>query len=393
VSLFALESFNPGQRRSLEALLLSAKLPLATTDQAGVTHILVSVAAEQSRLKETYPSAEIVAVDCSQLHELPDRLRKLGQAQTPVVRQELIGTSRQIEAVRKTIALIATSDVTVLITGETGCGKECAARMVHRLSKRNKMPLIALNCAAIPDTMLEGELFGYEKGAFTGAIKAYPGKVKLADGGTLALDEIGDLSQQGQAKILRAIETHEFYRLGSSKLDHFNARLVAMTNVDLASACMHNTFRKDLYYRLAVAEINLPPLRERREDILPIAQHFLAKSSHVITANAADALQSYSWPGNVRELNNVMILAALTSTNDIIDVQSLPKHVQANQLPHRPNHSFSEKQLLLDALKTSHGNKSMAAKTLNWSRMTLYRKLEMHHIAPNAVDVTKHVTT
>jgi DNA-binding NtrC family response regulator len=391
MGLFAIESFAPDQRRNLEALLLSAKIQIAKSGQSGVTHVLVHAGAGPQNFDQTYPDAEIVYVEMAHLLGLPDRLRKLNQAAQHPVRQELIGLSPQIEAVRKTIALIAGSDVTVLITGETGCGKECAARMVHRLSNRSTMPLVALNCAAIPDTMLEGELFGYEKGAFTGAIKAYPGKVKLADGGTLALDEIGDLSPQGQAKILRAIETHEFYRLGALKPDRFDARIVAMTNVNLETACTNNTFRKDLYYRLAVAQVHLPPLRERREDILPLARHFLRKSSHNIAPDAADALQSYCWPGNVRELNNVMVLAALVCPGGSITAKSLPPNVHGVASPSGGIRPIMEKQLLLDALKSAGGNKSVAAKSLKWSRMTLYRKLEIHHIANDAKGVTQHL--
>ena len=390
MSLFAILCSNSEQRRRIEALLLSTKFPIAKDGQDGVTHVLV--ADKTLPFESNYPDAEIFFIDATELDGLPAKLRKLMQQPAAAEIQELIGTSPQIETVRRTIAMVAESDATVLITGETGCGKECAARMVHRLSHRNAMPLVALNCAAIPDTMLEGELFGYEKGAFTGAIRAYPGKIKLADRGTLALDEIGDLSPMGQAKILRAIETHEFYRLGAVKPERFNARIVAMTNVDLAGACANNTFRKDLYYRLAVAQVHLPPLRERPEDVLPLAHYFLRNTSHEIAADAADALQSYSWPGNVRELSNVMVLAGLGSSGGIIRASVLPPQFHIAVYAVGVPRSVSERERLLEALKLSGGNKSVAAKSLNWSRMTLYRKLETYHIAISPHGVTQHVT-
>ncbi len=392
MSVFALQCVSPAHRRSLEAALLSAKLPVARDGDPSITHVLIDSALLHDASRLDYPDAQVMLVDMSRLHELVDQLRGLRPPRTVPAQPELIGISTQIDAVRKTIAMIAASDVTVLITGETGCGKECAVRMIHRLSRRSQMPLVALNCAAIPDTMLEGELFGYEKGAFTGAIKAYPGKIKLSDGGTLALDEIGDLSPQGQAKILRAIETHEFYRIGGVKPERFNARIVAMTNVDLAAASASNGFRKDLYYRLAVAQIHLPPLRERREDILPLARHFLEKSTKEISEDAADALQSYLWPGNVRELNNVMMLAALQSAGHTLNVEALPAQVRQGQVLHRGASQFSERDRLIAALKAAGGNKSVAAKSLNWSRMTLYRKLEIHMIASDPIHVTRRVT-
>lgn len=392
MSLFAFACPNLEQRRSLELLLLSSKIPIARNGQDGVSHVLVVGKVEPSELSLCYPRAEIVFVDITRLNVLPAKLRKIMQQSSPVGTQELIGVSKQIENVRTTIAMVAKSDATVLITGETGCGKECAARMVHRLSGRNAMPLVALNCAAIPDTMLEGELFGYEKGAFTGAVRAYIGKIKLADRGTLALDEIGDLSPIGQAKILRAIETHEFYRLGALKPEHFNARIIAMTNMDLAASSASNNFRKDLYYRLAVAQVYLPPLRERREDILPLAEHFLRNGSHEIAADAADALQSYDWPGNVRELSNVMVLAVLGSPSGIIRANILPPQFHTIAFAVGTQQPHSERERLLDALKVAGGNKSVAAKSLNWSRMTLYRKLEIYHIATSTNSVTQHVT-
>ncbi len=392
MALFALDCVNPEHQRVLEAILLSSKLSVARGGQTGVTHVLADRNIQPYIVDNGYPGAEIVLVTPGDLHGLPERLRLLGASKVQAPAPALLGVSPQIEAVRRTIASIAPSDITVLITGETGCGKECAAQLVHKLSRRGTKPLVALNCAAIPDTMLEGELFGYEKGAFTGAIKSYPGKVKLADGGTLALDEVGDLSPQGQAKILRAIETHEFYRLGALKPDTFDARIVAMTNVDLRTACANNSFRKDLYFRLAVAQVHMPPLRVRPEDILVLARHFLAGSRHDIADDAADFLQSYEWPGNVRELRNVLQLAALQAQSDVIRAVAFST-ILCGAVPHHvASRPISERQRLIEALKAAGGNKSVAAKSLNWSRMTLYRKLEMHHLASSCGDVTSLVT-
>jgi DNA-binding NtrC family response regulator len=392
MALFALECVNPGHQRVLEATLLSNKLSVARTGQAGVTHVLVDRTIRPHEFDNSYPGAEFVTVALGDLRGLPERLRLLGTSTVQTAVPALLGVSPQIEAVRRTIASVAPSDITVLITGETGCGKECAAQLVHKLSRRGAKPLVALNCAAIPDTMLEGELFGYEKGAFTGAIKSYPGKVKLADGGTLALDEVGDLSPQGQAKILRAIETHEFYRLGALKPDTFDARIVAMTNIDLKTAYANNTFRKDLYYRLAVAQVHLPPLRDRPEDILVLARHFLAVSRHDIADDAADLLQSHDWPGNVRELRNALQLAALQVQSGLIRADAFSMILGSAGPRHVTSRPHSERQKLIEALKAAGGNKSIAAKSLNWSRMTLYRKLEMHHLASSRSDVTSHVT-
>lgn len=300
---------------------------------------------------------------------------------------ELIGDSAAMHAVRATIELVAPSDATVLITGETGTGKECATAMVRRLSRRAKGPLVALNCAAIPDELLEGELFGYERGAFTGAHKAYPGKLKLAHHGTLALDEVGDLSLIGQAKILRAIETREVFRLGGTAAERFDARIIAATNADLSQRVAAGAFRKDLYYRLAVALITLPPLRERREDIAALAAHFAERFGQKLgcgplafSDTAFDALCAHDWPGNVRELMNVIEIAALKAKRGVIGADHLGLQPAARVRMAMPPPE-AEKQRLVAALAACGGNKSLAAKRLQCSRMTLYRKLDRYHIA------------
>jgi transcriptional regulator with PAS, ATPase and Fis domain len=313
---------------------------------------------------------------------------------------ELVGASPAMRAVRDQIKLVAPSEATVLITGETGTGKECAARMVHRLSKRARGPFIAVNCAAIPNELLEGELFGYERGAFTGAIRAYPGKLKIAERGTLVLDEVGDLSLAGQAKILRAIESRELYRLGATSPERFDARIVAATNVELAARMEANFFRKDLYFRLAVACIHLPPLRERREDIGPLAQHFLqklARASHRVVdgfdSEAIETLSDHVWIGNARELRNVIEIALISSRGSIVKAGDLPAIPTNSSRAVRDSGGLpaNDRDKLLHTLAACGGNKSMAAKSLKWSRMTLYRKLERYGLEP-LKSVTPYVT-
>jgi DNA-binding NtrC family response regulator len=295
----------------------------------------------------------------------------------------LAGRSAALTAVRDYALRLAPSNVSVLVTGETGTGKDCLAVLLHRRGRRAGGPLVALNCAAIPDGLLEGELFGYERGAFSGAVAAYPGKLKLADGGTLLLDEIGELSLAGQAKLLRAIETREVYRLGATAPTHFDARIVATTNRDLRAEVEAGNFREDLFYRVAVARIELPPLRDRVEDIMPIARHLLrelaAASSLRVPAIASDVeavLEGHDWPGNVRELRNVIEIALVTCNGAEITAADLPPHL-APRAPAVPQVS-GELGVLLQALERAGGNKSVAAKALSCSRMTLYRKLARH---------------
>jgi DNA-binding NtrC family response regulator len=320
---------------------------------------------------------------------------RAGAAATPPP-SELVGESHAMRHLRATIAELAPSTATVLLLGETGSGKECAARMLHRLSGRATQPLVALNCAAVPDALLEGELFGYERGAFTGAVRAFPGKLKLADKGSLFLDEIGDLSGVAQAKILRAIEAREVHRLGAHKPESFDARIITATNVNLAARMDEGTFRADLYYRLAVAVIELPPLRHRREDIPALADHALARLSKAdghpakqFSQEALYRLCAHEWPGNVRELMNVVEVARLRSTGMSISAEALPlRQIMSlrpvpSVRPGLPASMRGERERILDALQASRGNKSMAALRLSWSRMTLYRKLEQHQISPS----------
>jgi len=297
----------------------------------------------------------------------------------------LVGNSVGTAALRAFVRKIAPTDATVLITGESGTGKDVVASLIHRQSRRAANPLVALNCAAIPDALIEGELFGYERGAFSGALAAYPGKLKLADGGTLMLDELGELSAAGQAKLLRVIETGESWRLGARAPTRFNARIIAVTNRDLRAEVRAGRFREDLYYRLAVSQLRLLPLRERPEDILPIAHHLLQRLSADagrrpprLDGAAASRLMQHAWPGNVRELRNALEIALINADGDNIGAADLPVTLEERaplSVPAHGTEDRDQRSLLVAALDDAAGNKSLAAQRLNCSRMTLYRRM------------------
>ncbi len=241
--------------------------------------------------------------------------------------EEIIGSSNKLKVVIDKIKKVASTDTTVLIRGETGTGKELIARSVHNLSKRNNKPLIKINCPAIPANLIESELFGHEKGAFTGAINNKVGKFKLADGGTIMLDELGDLPLESQAKLLRVLQEKEFETVGGTKTQNVDVRVIAATNRDLEEAVKEGAFRSDLYYRLNVFPIEIPPLRERAEDIEALGNHFinkyagkLGKSIRPINKKVLDKLKSYNWPGNIRELENVIERATILSPDNNLEI-------------------------------------------------------------------------
>jgi two-component system response regulator HydG/two-component system response regulator AtoC len=271
-----------------------------------------------------------------------------------------------------------------LITGETGTGKELVAELIHSNSPRRRNAFVCLNSTAIPDSLLESELFGYERGAFTGAVGTHRGKLALAHKGTLFFDEIGDISVSVQAKFLRAIEGKSVYRLGGENELAFDVRILSATNQDLDLAMRENRFRRDLYYRLNVIRIHVPPLRDRREDIPVLLEHYISQYNSSFglriegfTVEALSQLISYDWPGNVRELKNVVeaIFANLPSRQ--VDTAGLPACV-AKYLcnPSKP----AERDALLSALVATNWNKTRAADRLHWSRMTLYRKMAAYNI-------------
>ncbi|WP_457624600.1 sigma 54-interacting transcriptional regulator [Persephonella sp.] len=310
--------------------------------------------------------------------------------------REFIGVSDEMKKIFDLIRKYATNDYPVLIIGETGTGKELAAKAIHERSKRADKPFVVVNCAAIPDNLLEAELFGYEKGAFTDAFKRKIGRIEFADGGTLFLDEIGDMPIKMQAKLLRFLEDLSFTRIGGNEMIYANVRIIAATNVDLAEAVKEGKFREDLYYRLNVLTIHIPPLRERHEDILVLAKYFLNKYSREIGKNikgfspkAEEALMNYSWPGNVRELINVIRKAVVLTENSMISEKDLDLkkdnmqeyyRVSPSSLNLRENIEKLEKDLLKQAFIVSGGNISKMARLLGISRPKVYSLIEKHGI-------------
>lgn len=297
----------------------------------------------------------------------------------------MIGESQAMRNVKASLCRIASTDSNILITGETGTGKELAAEFVHRQSSRRDSPFITVNCAAIPDNLLESELFGYERGAFTGAESSRDGKLKAADGGTVFLDEIGDMSAFAQAKILRAIDSKEIQRLGGSGTS-VNVRIVAATNQELETLVREDRFRKDLYFRLNVARVHLPPLRERKEDLPPIVNHYMdyfnalfGRQVERLGDAAWEYFLAYDWPGNIRELKNLLEGIFIHTSSSEIQSAELPRHLRENcgQTPRLPE---DERKRLLSALMETDWNKSKAADKLRWSRMTLYRKIAKYRV-------------
>jgi len=305
----------------------------------------------------------------------------------------LVGSSPAMQQLFESIRQVAPEKATVLIAGETGTGKELVARAIHAGSPRSNGLFVAVNCAAIPHEMLESELFGHEKGAFTGAIKERIGKFELADGGTLFLDEITEMPMALQAKLLRALQENIIERVGGNRSIAVDIRVVAATNRDPREAIKDGKLREDLYYRLNVFRIDLPALKARKSDIPKLAQHFLAKRRVDISPEAIDALTRYDWPGNVRELENVLERAAIISGNQTV----LPKHLPTEMVSHAPARVSEasaavnslalppaietlERQLITEALAATQGNKSKAAKLLEISERSLWYKLSQYQM-------------
>ena len=334
--------------------------------------------------------------------DLISKNRALQQRLDDLLRQgAIVGTSPAFRRMMTLVEQVADSSATVLIQGESGAGKESVVRAIHERSPRRSGPFVAVNCAALPETLLESELFGYEKGAFTGAAGRKEGRFELADGGTLFLDEVADLSTVTQPKILRVLQEGEFERLGGTRTIRVDVRIVAATNQDLAQMVKEKRFREDLYYRLNVITITVPPLRERREDISVLAQHFLrvyaAKNNRRLeglTDDAVRRLEAYAWPGNVRELENVIERGVVLARGARVDVTDLPPEIAgATPLPEgvltiRIGTPLAEIEArLLDAtLRATKGNKTLTAKLLGIDPRTVSRKLERQDEAEDAAD-------
>jgi two-component system, NtrC family, response regulator HydG len=304
---------------------------------------------------------------------------------------QMIGSSPAYRRMLSLVEQVADSSATILIQGESGAGKELVARTIHERSGRRNGPFVAVNCAALPETLLESELFGYEKGAFTGAASRKEGRFELASSGTLFLDEVADLSLVTQPKILRVLQEGEFERLGGTRTIQVDVRIVAATNQDLSDMVKEKRFREDLYYRLNVITVRVPPLRERHEDIRLLAQHYLrvyaAKNGRKLEGfsnEALERLESYAWPGNVRELENLIERSVLLARKDRIDAEDLPEEVAGVKRPPRDAIlglvgtplAEIEQRLLDETLRITGGNKTQAAKLLGIDVRTVARKLE-----------------
>ncbi len=313
----------------------------------------------------------------------------------------LIGDSPEMHKVFRTIEKVADSDSTILIFGESGTGKELVARAIHYHSSRKDKPMIPVNCGAIPEELLESELFGHEKGAFTHAIRTRIGRFEMANGGTIFLDEIAEMSPQLQVKLLRVLQEQEFERLGGMRTIKCDVRIIAATNKDLEKAVDEGSFREDLYYRLKVIPIHIPPLRDRRSDIPLLIHHFLeqmnkAKKKDIkgISKEAVKVLTAYDWPGNVRELENVIERMVILAESDYLTVEDLPERIAKTQVSLKPisspipdegfslSHAVSEyeKQLIISALEKTGWVKNRAAKLLKMNRTTLVEKIKKQGI-------------
>jgi len=304
-----------------------------------------------------------------------------------------VGAAPRFEEVLELAETVAATDSTVLISGESGTGKEVVARYIHALSQRAGGPFLSVNCGALPESLLESELFGHVKGAFTGAVRDRDGLLVAAADGTFFLDEIGEMSPQTQVKLLRAIQEREVTPVGSTRAVPVDVRIIAATNRDLEEEMARGGFRSDLYYRLNVIQLHLPPLRERREDIPLLVRHFLQRKPgsgepRTVSEEAMDILTAYHWPGNVRELENALERAAVVSSGSVVGPDALPDRVReappprlgANDLPPNPTMEVVERAYILWVLQSEGGNKTRAADVLGIDPSTLYRKLNRYGI-------------
>jgi len=313
--------------------------------------------------------------------------------------EQIIGRSPAMQEVFDTLRQVAPSRATVLIQGESGTGKELVAHALHRLSPRSDNPFVAVHCAALSDTLLESELFGHERGAFTGATETRKGRFELADGGTLFLDEIGEVEPATQVKLLRVLEERNFERVGGMENIEVDTRLLAATNRDLRRMVDEGSFREDLFFRLNVVQITLPSLRERKEDIPLLLHHFLnqfreenGKELEGFTPEALEALTSYAWPGNIRELRNVIERMVVLARGDKLTVRDVPVEVREGQNSSKASGPLkgvtsmqeAEKRMIRQALDDNKGNRTLAAKQLGISRRTLHRKLNDYGLRDGA---------
>ena len=328
------------------------------------------------------------ALELKALQRENERLRSIAGAA-----DEMVGKSRALEQIRAEATKVAKTDAKVLITGESGTGKELVARASHRMSTRSRGPFEKLNCAALPKDLVESELFGYEKGAFTGAAQMKRGRLEAADQGTLFLDEVGDMSLDTQAKFLRAIETGEIERLGGTRTIAVDARILAATNKDLPAEIQATRFREDLFYRLNVVPIHIPPLRARREDVPLLVAHFVERFSsehprgpRTVTKEAMERLAQYSWPGNIRELKNLIERLLIMTDGDAIDAADVEDALPANAGDEPPSEiraarDKAERDTILAMLRECQWNVSEASRRLGMDRGYLHRKIKRYGLS------------
>jgi len=356
----------------------------------------------ESILKEKIAALKANETERKELYQEVNHLKK--ETERFIGREKMIGESKPIHALRARIYQVAPSDATILITGESGTGKELVADLVHRHSSRSQKPYLKFNCAAIAESLLESDLFGYEKGAFTGATTGRKGKFEEVDGGTIFLDEIGDISPKMQASLLRVLQDGEILRLGSNKPISIDVRIIAATNSDLSAAMQAGKFRDDLYFRLNVINLNLVPLRERQEDIVLLAMNFLIKyrerfnrEVNYLPNSVVEKLLEYNWPGNVRELENVMQRAVLLAQKGMISPGSLgflkerTDQIKTNNIasmkeylnrPLKESVSTFEAEMIASTIKNCSGKADLAAKQLGLSKTTFYDKMKRYGINP-----------
>lgn len=361
---------------------------IALEEDLRLMSIIASMIAQAVRLRqEAQEERDRLLEENKRLqHELRDRFRPAN----------MVGRSNAMQSVFDQIVQVAKSDATVLIRGESGVGKELVANAVHYNSLRATKPFIRVNVAALPDSVIESELFGHEAGAFTGATQQRKGRFELAHGGTIFLDEIGDLSPQLQVKLLRAVQEKEFERVGGTETLKTDVRIIAATNRDLENLMTVEKFRQDLYYRLNVFPLHMPPLRERKTDILELANFFVEKYSKQnhkyvrrISTPAIDMLMSYHWPGNVRELENVIERAVLLTQDDVVHGHHLPPTLQTAEATNtrqkgtlEDSMDRVERELIIEALKDARGNKAKAARALGITERVMGLRVEKHAIQP-----------
>jgi len=340
---------------------------------------------------------KLVVRKALQLTSLSRENKQLRQELTEKIDfRNIVGISREMEKVFQVVRKVANTDATVLITGESGTGKELVAKALHTLSSRKAAPFVPINCAAIPRDLLESELFGHVKGAFTGAVRDKMGKFKQADGGTLFLDEVGELPLDLQPKLLRALQEKIVEPVGGTEAQQLDVRVVAATNLDMEQAMRDGVFREDLYYRLSVIPLHIPPLRERKDDIPLLVKHFANKQSAdnvKFSPKVMEVLVSYHWPGNVRELENTVERLLILREGDVIELGDLPekvrtssKTVASGSIVNLPAEGYSleqlEREIVLEALERNHWNQTAAARFLRIPRHVLIYRMEKYEIIP-----------